>query len=332
MIPVKLSALGVYLPTQVMTNHEIAKIVDTSDEWIRTRTGIVERRIASSEESTSSLATAAAKQALDKRGIESLEVEMILVATMMPDTPFPSVACQVQDNIGALNAFAFDISAACSGFVYGLETAAQFIKTGTVRNALVIGAEVLSRFIDWQDRSTCVLFGDGAGAVLLESAQEENCFLASVLRADGSGKHLLYMPAGGTTLPTSIQTVENRQHFLKMNGGELFQVVVPMVCDSITDTCKKANISIEDIQLIVPHQANIHIIEEVAVYLGIPFERFMCNLYKFGNTSAASIPLALFDAVQEGRIVTGDYVMMVGFGAGLTCGASLIRWDKSFVC
>ena len=330
MIPVKLSALGVYIPTQVMTNNDLAKIVNTSDEWIRTRTGIIERRIASSEESTSTLATGAAKQVLERRGIGSLEIEMIIVATMMPDTPFPSVACKVQDNIGAFNAFAFDISAACSGFVYGLETATQFIKTGAVRNALVIGAEVLSRCIDWQDRSTCVLFGDGAGAVLLESG-EENCFLASVLRTDGSGQDLLCMPGGGTRLPASIQTVENRQHFLKMNGGELFQAVVPMVCDAIIDTCKKAKISIEDIDLIIPHQANIHIIEEVAVCLGIPFERFMCNLHKYGNTSAASIALALFDALEEGKIVPGDYVMMVGFGAGLTCGASLICWDKSFI-
>ena len=330
-MPVKLSALGIYLPSKVMTNHELTKIIDTSDEWIRTRTGISERRIASSKESTSTLAIAASKQILNNHDIDPLELEMILVATMMPDTLFPSVACKVQAAIGANNAFAFDISAACSGFVYGLETAVQFIKAGTVDNALVIGSEVLSRYIDWQDRSTCVLFGDGAGAVLLESAQE-NCFLSCVLRADGSGQHLLYMPAGGTTLPASIKTVENRQHFLKMKGGELFQAVVPMICDVIIDTCNQAKISIEDIQLIIPHQANIHIIEEVAVYLGVPFERFMCNLYKYGNTSAASIPIALFDAVQERRIVANDYVMIVGFGAGLTCAASLIRWDKSFVC
>lgn len=331
MIPIKLSALGIYVPTKVMTNHDIAKIVDTSDEWIRTRTGIIERRIAAPEENTSTLATAAARQVLSKHGIDPLAIEMIVVATMMPDTPFPSVACKVQNTIGATNAFAFDISAACSGFVYGFEIAAQFIKTAAVRNALVIGAEVLSRCIDWQDRSTCVLFGDGAGAVLLESGQE-NCFLSSVLRADGSGQDLLFMPAGGTALPASIQTVENRQHFLKMKGKELFQAVVPIVCDTIIDTCEQAKISIEDVQLIVPHQANFHIIEEVAVFLGIPFERFMCNLHKYGNTSAASIPLALFDAVQEGRIVPDDYVMMLGFGAGLTCAASLIRWDKSFVC
>lgn len=313
-----------------MTNEDIAKIVDTSDEWIRTRTGISERRIAAPEENTSTLAIAASKQVLIKRGIDPLEVEMVLVATMMPDTPFPSVACKVQDDIGASNAFAFDISAGCSGFVYGLEIAAQFIKSGAVRNALVIGVEVLSRCVDWQDRSTCILFGDGAGAVLLESGQE-NCFLSSILRSDGSGKHLLYMPAGGTTLPASIQTVENRQHFLKMKGRELFQAVVPMICNTMIDTCKQAKISIEEVQLIVPHQANIHIIEEVAVYLGIPFERFMCNLCKYGNTSSASIPLALFDAVQGERIVPGDYVMMVGFGAGLTCAANLLCWDKSFV-
>jgi 3-oxoacyl-[acyl-carrier-protein] synthase III len=331
MIPVKLSALGTYVPTKVATNYDIAKIVNTSDEWIRTRTGIIERRIAAPEENTSTLAIAASKQVLNRRGIAPLEIEMILVATMMPDTPFPSVACKVQHGIGANNAFAFDISAACSGFVYGIEVAAQFIKTGTVSNALVIGAEVLSRCVDWQDRSTCVLFGDGAGAVLLESGQE-NCFLGSVLCADGSGQNLLYMPAGGTTLPASIQTIQNRQHFLKMEGKELFQSVVPVVCDTIIDACERAKISIEDVELIIPHQANIHIIEEVAMFLEIPFERFMCNLHKYGNTSAASIPLALFDAVQEGRIVPDDYVMMIGFGAGLTCGASLVRWDKSFVC
>lgn len=331
MIPVTLSALGIYLPDKVITNHDIAKTLNTSDEWIRTRTGIIERRIAAPEESTSTIAIAASKQVLSKRSIDPSEIDMILVATMSPDFLFPSVACKVQYSIKAKNAFAFDVSAACSGFVYSLETAVQFIRTGTVRNALVIGAEVLSRSIDWQDRSTCVLFGDGAGAVLLESGQE-NCFLGSALVADGSGQDLLYMPAGGTKLPASVQTVENRQHFLKMKGKELFQAVVPIVCDTITDACKRAKISLEDIQLIVPHQANIHIIEEVAVFLEIPLESFIFNLHKYGNTSAASIPLALFDAVKEGKIVPGDYVMMVGFGAGLTCAASLVRWNKSFVC
>jgi len=327
---VKLTALGSYLPTKIMTNDELASILDTSPEWIRTRTGIVERRIASEVETTSTLATAAAKEVLNKRGIDPLEVEMIVVATMMPDSPFPSVACKVQHNVGARNAFAFDISAACSGFVYALEIAAQFIKTGSARNALIIGSEVFSKFVDWSDRSTCVLFGDGAGAAFLEAGQEE-CFLGFVLRADGSGQNILHMPAGGTALPATVETIQNRQHFLKMNGLKLFKAVVPMVCDVISDTCKKAGVAIQEVRLIVPHQANVHIIKEVAECLEIPFERFMINLQKYGNTSAASIPLALIDAVQDGKILPGDLVMLVGFGAGLTCAANLIRWDKSFV-
>jgi len=327
---VKLTALGRYLPAKIMTNDELASIVDTSDTWIRTRTGISERRIAAAEESTSTLAAAAAKDVLNKRGIDPLSVEMIVVATMMPDSPFPSVACKVQHEIGACNAFGFDVSAACSGFVYSLQIAAQFIKTGATKNALVIGAEVFSRFIDWEDRATCVLFGDGAGAAFLEAGQEDR-FLGFVMSADGSGQNLLHIPAGGTALPATVETIQNRQHFLKMNGLELFQAVVPMVCDAISNTCKKAGICIEQVQLIVPHQANVHIIEEVAEYLEIPFERFMLNLHKYGNTSAASIPLALIDAVHEERISPGDYVMMVGFGAGLTCAATLICWDKSFV-
>jgi len=327
---VKLTALGRYLPSKIMTNDELASILDTSDEWIRTRTGIVERRIAAAGESTSTLAIAAALDVLNKRGIDPLSVEMIVVATMMADSPFPSVACKVQHEIGARNAFAFDISAACSGFIYSLEIAAQFIKTGATKNALVIGSEVFSKFIDWSDRSTCVLFGDGAGAAFLEAGQED-CFLGGVLRADGSGQNILHMPAGGTALPASVETIQNRQHFLKMNGLELFKAVVPMVCDIISDTCAQAGVSIESVQLIVPHQANVHIIKEVAESLEIPFERFFINLHKYGNTSAASIPLALVDAMQEGRISPGDLVMMVGFGAGLTSAANLIRWDKSFV-
>ena len=327
---VKLTALGRYLPAKILTNQDLTNIVNTSDEWISKRTGIRERRIAASEESTSTLAIAAAKEVLNKRGIDAWEVDMIVVATLMPDSPFPSVACKVQHEIGARNAFAFDVSAACSGFVYSLEIAAQFIKTGVTKNALVIGSEVFSRFIDWSDRSTCVLFGDGAGAAFIEAAEDDN-FLGFVLRADGSGQNLLYMPAGGTAIPASVETIKNRQHFLKMNGLELFQAVVPMICDVILETCEKAGVSLEEIQLIVPHQANVRIIEEVAECLEIEFERFMLNLEKYGNTSAASIPIALFDAVAEGRIYPGDRVMLVGFGAGLTCAANIIRWDESFI-
>lgn len=327
---VKLSALGRYLPAKVMTNHELAAFVNTSDEWIRTRTGILERRIAAKEESTSTLAIAAANEVLKRRVIHPLDIDMIVVATMMPDSPFPSVACKVQHAIGANNAMAFDISAACSGFIYGIETAAQFVKTGAIKNALVIGSEVFSRFIDWEDRATCVLFGDGAGAAFLENDAEDH-FLGSVLRADGSGAELLHMPAGGTLYPASPETLRCKQHFLKMRGLELFQSVVPMVCDVILDTCEKAGVLLEEIDLIVPHQANIHIIEQVAETMGIPLERFMINIQKYGNTSAASIPLALVDAIEEERLSPGDRVMMVGFGAGLTCAASIIRWGKSYI-
>lgn len=327
---VKLTTLGRYLPSKVMTNHELSTILETSDDWIRTRTGIVERRIAAEEECTSTLAILAANQVIEKRGIAPEEIDMIVVATMMPDIPFPSVACKIQYELGASNASAFDVSAACSGFVYGLEIAAQFIKTGAIKNALVIGSEVFSRFIDWEDRSTCVLFGDGSGAAFLETTNEDH-FLGSVLRADGSGSNLLHMPAGGTLNPTSLETLQGKQHFLKMKGLELFQSVVPMVCDVILDTCEKTGVSTEEIDLFVPHQANVHIIEQVAETLGIPFERFMINIQKYGNTSAASIPLALIDAVEEGKLSPGDRVMMIGFGAGLTCAASLIRWDESFV-
>jgi 3-oxoacyl-[acyl-carrier-protein] synthase III len=329
MTNVELTALGKYLPSRVMTNDELSTIVDTSDEWIWKRTGIRERRIASNKESTSNLAAAAARDALFNRGIDALEVDMIIVATMTPDSQFPAVACKVQDEIGADNASAFDISAACSGFVFALEIASQFLKTGTIQNALVIGAEILSRSIDWKDRSTCVLFGDGAGAALLECSKEKR-LLESVLTADGSGQDLLYMPSDRTTPSAEVDGVEDEDRFLKMNGSELFQVVVPMICDTILETCEKANISLSEIELIVPHQANVHIIKEVSEYLEVPFDNFMINLDKYGNTSAASIPLALIDAIEEKKISPNNYVMLVGFGAGLTCGASLIKWSEGF--
>ncbi|HEU4963833.1 MAG TPA: beta-ketoacyl-ACP synthase III [Bacilli bacterium] len=325
-----LTALGKYLPERVMTNDDLAQIVDTSDEWIRKRTGIRQRHIAAEGESTSTLASEAAKQVLKKRGLDATEIDLIIVATMMPDSPFPSVACKVQHAIGATNAFAFDISAACSGFVYSLETAAQFIKSGSVKKALVIGSEVFSRFLDWEDRSTCVLFGDGSGAALLEQGDEDH-FPGFALRVDGSGADLLHMPGGGTAIPASIESLEQRQHFLKMNGLELFQMVVPMVCDAILDVSEQTGIDLQDIKRIIPHQANVHIIEEVAESLDIPMDRFVLNLDKYGNTSAASIPLALIDATEGEMLEPGDYVMLVGFGAGLTCGASIIRWGESFV-
>lgn len=326
---VKLTALGTYLPSRIVTNEELTATLDTSDEWIRTRTGIAERRIAASDETTSSLAVRAAREALAKRGIDPKQVELVIVATMLADNPFPSVACRVQHELGADRAFAFDISAACSGFVYALEVASQFIKAGTIRTAVVIGSEVISRFLDWQDRSTCVLFGDGAGAAVLEWSDVE-LLPGGALRSDGSGKELLYMPAGGTELPASANTIEARQHVLKMKGPELFQEVVPIVCETIWAACEQSGVALEDIQLIVPHQANVHIVEEIADTLDLPFDKFVLNLEKVANTSAASIPLALHDAVSAGRVRAGDYLLLVGFGAGLTCGATIVRWDEHF--
>ncbi|MBL0387613.1 ketoacyl-ACP synthase III [Tumebacillus sp. ITR2] len=325
-----LTALGRYLPEKIMTNRDLEQIVDTSDEWIRSRTGIQERRIAAPEESTSVLAIKAAQETIRKRGIDPAEIDLVLVATMMADSPFPSTACKVQHAIGATNAAAFDLAAACSGFVYTLETAAQFIKAGTMKNALVIGSEVYSRFLDWEDRATCVLFGDGAAAAFLEADTVDH-FLGSVLRSDGSGETLLHMPGGGTAMPASPETIENRQHFLKMKGLELFQQVVPMVCDALLDTTEKAGVDLSDVALIVPHQANVHIIEAVSDALGIPMDKFMINIEKYGNTSAASVPLALIDASEQNRLQPGDLVLMVGFGAGLTVAASLIRWSPAFV-
>lgn len=326
MTSVQISALGKYLPKTILTNHDLARMVDTSDEWIRSRTGIGKRHIVDEDESTSTIASVAAMEVLNKANIDPLTIEMIVVATITPDSPFPSVACKVQHTIGSRNAFAFDISAACSGFVYGIETAVSFIKSGKAKNALVIGAEVFSRCIDWEDRSTCVLFGDGAGAALLEIG-EEDYFIGSILRADGSGQELLHIPAGGSAKPISIDTIEKREHFLKMKGLELFEKVVPMICQIILDTCKKIRIPVNDIDCFVLHQANIHIIEEIADGIGVPIERFVCCIEQHANTSSASIPLALISAIQSGNIQPRDIVMLVGFGAGLTCGTSVLRWN-----
>ncbi|MFP7737471.1 beta-ketoacyl-ACP synthase III [Priestia aryabhattai] len=327
---VKITSIGRYLPEKVLTNDDLSKFIDTSDEWISSRTGIKERRIASEEETTSHLAIKAAKKVLNKRRLDSKEIDLIIVSTMMGDSPFPSVACKVQEAIGATNAGAFDISAACSGFVYAIETASQFVQTGYIKKCLVIGAEVFSKFLDWEERSTCVLFGDGAGAILLEHS-DENTFYGGVLRADGSGENLLHMVAGGTYKPASIETVNNREHFLRMKGLELFQAVVPIICDVALETCEKTGMELNDIDLIIPHQANVHIIEQVAMTLDIPFERFFINIEKYGNTSAASIPIALYDALRKGKIKPGYKIMMIGFGAGLTCAANIIEWTDNCV-
>ncbi len=319
---------GMYVPDKVLTNDDLAKIVDTSDEWIRARTGIRERRIVSDpSESTSTLATRAARAALEKAGLSPTALDMIIVATSSPDHLFPATACIVQDALGAVNAGAFDLSAACSGFVYGMAMAHGLIVSGQADTVMVIGAEVLSRLTDWSDRNTCVLFGDGAGAIIMQASEQPGGFIASDLGADGSGASLLSLPAGGSRLPASEETVRNGQHYIKMDGRAVFRFATRVMAESTRRVVEKAGLTLDDIALIIPHQANSRIIESSVIkQLKYPKEKVFVNLDRYGNTSTASIPIALVEAVEQGRIRPGDYVVLVGFGGGLTWAAALIQW------
>ena len=320
---------GMYVPDNVLTNDDLTKIVDTSDEWIRTRTGIRERRIVDDPSvSTSTLATRAARAALEKAGLSASALDMIIVATSSPDHIFPATACLVQDALGAENAGAFDLSAACSGFVYGMAMAHGLIVSGQADTVMVIGAEVLSRITDWTDRNTCVLFGDGAGAVIMQASDQPGGFIASDLGADGSGASLLTLPAGGTRLPASEETVRNRQHYVKMDGRAVFRFATRVMAEATRRVVEKAGLTLDDVALIVPHQANRRIIESSVIkQLKYPKEKVFMNLDRYGNTSTASIPIALVEAVEQGRIRPGDYVVLVGFGGGLTWAAALIQWS-----
>jgi len=317
---------GKYVPSRVVTNDDLALMVDTSDEWIRTRTGIAQRRLAADNEATSDLAVQAAERALEVAGFRPAQVDLIIVATLTPDTPFPSTACLVQDAIGAVHAAAFDLAAGCAGFVYGLAVAADMITAGTYSNALVIGAETLSRVTDWTDRETCVLFGDGAGAVLLQAKEIEGGVLGSVLGSDGSGAELLTVPAGGSRMPASEETLATRSQFIKMKGREVFRFAVNAMPRAIRDVLEKAKLNLSDVALVIPHQANQRILDASARALGLPVEKFYSNLEWYGNTSAASIPIALCEAVEQGQIQQDDLVVCAGFGGGLTWGAAAIRW------
>jgi 3-oxoacyl-[acyl-carrier-protein] synthase-3 len=322
---------GKYLPKRVMTNQEISNIVDTSDEWIVTRTGIRERRIAGPRESTSTLAFEAAARALAVADMHPSDVELIIVATSTPESIFPATACQVQDYLGATRAGAFDLSAACSGFVYALSMAANAIGSGSVQNAVVVGAETMSRVLDWKDRGTCILFGDGAGAVVLKGSSIPGGVLASTLRSDGSGGDLLRLPAVYNnpvpTLGPEFSQNGYHQNTIRMNGRQVFRFATNAITDSVMDVLEKAQIDVDDLNLIIPHQANVRIIETAAKRLKLPPERFFHNVAEAGNTSAASIPIALCDAVSEGLLHPGDNVIFVGFGGGLTWGSSLVKWD-----
>jgi len=317
---------GKYVPERVLTNADLEKMVDTNDEWIVSRTGIRERHIATPEQATSDLAYEAAVRALESAGMTADQLELIIVATITPDTSFPSTACILQDKLGAKNAAAFDLSAACSGFVYSMATANGFIQTGMYKNALVIGADTLSRITDYTDRNTCVLFGDGAGAVIIGEVPEGRGFLSFDLGAEGAGGDLLKLAAGGSRLPASEATVQGKQHYIYMNGREVFKFAVRVMGSATEEVLRKAGKTKEDIDLFVPHQANIRIIQSAMQRLDLPEEKCVINVDKYANTSAASIPLALVEAAEEGRIKEGDTVLLVGFGGGLTWGASVLVW------
>lgn len=320
--------LGSYVPQRIMTNKDLEQTMDTSDEWIVERTGIHERRVAAEHEATSDLATKAAQKALEDANVVAAEIDLIIVATGTSDMAFPATACLVQDNLKAVNAAAFDISAACSGFIYALVTGSQFIKTGLYRKVLVIGAETLSRITNWNDRNTGMLFGDGAGAAVLGETREGCGILGVDLGADGSGGELLKVPAGGSLHPATAETILQKQHFIHMNGNEVFKFAVKIMGETTLKALRNANLTANDITYLVPHQANIRIIRSAAKRLGLPMEKVVVNVDKYGNTSAASVPIALDEAVKSGKIQPGDIIALVGFGAGLTWASSVIKWGK----
>ncbi|CAM4054490.1 beta-ketoacyl-ACP synthase III [Bacillus paramycoides] len=303
--------IGRYVPEKVVTNHDLEKIVDTSDEWIRTRTGIAERRIADDTIDTSYMAVEASKKALENAGVSGEDIDLILVATVTPDRSFPAVACVIQEAIGAKHAAAMDLSAACAGFMYGMITAQQFIQTGTYKNILVVGSDKLSKIVDWNDRNTAVLFGDGAGAIVMGAVSEGKGVLSFELGADGSGGKHLY-----------------QDEYVMMNGREVFKFAVRQLGDSCLRVLEKAGLTKEDVDFLVPHQANIRIMESARERLNLPKEKMSMTIEKFGNTSASSIPIAMVEELQNGRIQDGDLIILVGFGGGLTWGAVALRWGK----
>jgi 3-oxoacyl-[acyl-carrier-protein] synthase-3 len=325
----KITALGCYVPPRVLTNADLEKLVETNDEWIVSRTGISERHIAEPEIATSDLASCAAKIALQQRGIDASEVDAIIVCTVTPDMLFPSTVCLVQKNIGATKAWGFDLIAACSGFVFGLTTAASFVAAGTHRKVLVIGADTMSRIINYEDRTTCILFGDGAGAMLLEPAEEEDGdvgFIDFTGEVDGTGAPYLNMPAGGSRHPATVETVTNKMHYVHQEGQQVFRYAVTKMGEVSTALLARNGLKASDIDILIPHQANKRIIMATAERLGLPPEKVLMNIGKYGNTTAGTIPLATRDAIAQGRLKKGDLVLFAAVGAGYTVGASLWRW------
>jgi len=322
-ITAAITAVGAYLPEYRLTNHELEKMVDTTDEWIRTRTGIEERRILK-DGATSDMIAAAVKELCQKRGIDPSEIDCMIVGTISGDYPFPSTANVVCDKIGAKNAWGFDLSAACSAFIYGITTGASLIESGRYRKVVVVGADKMSSIIDYQDRNTCIIFGDGAGAVLLEPNTEGFGVLDSILRSDGSGRKHLFTPAGGSVLPASFETVQDRGHYVKQEGAAVFKHAVKGMADISAEILKKNNLTGDDIQWLVPHQANLRIIQATAERLALPPEKVMINIQRYGNTTGGTLPICLWE--WQDKMKKGDLVLLAAFGGGFTWGATLVRW------
>jgi len=323
---VRISGIGVHVPQRILTNDDISQFLDTSDDWIRSRTGIRERRIATAAEAPSDLGVLAAVRALDMAGVSPREIELVVSSSLIPDMVFPATAAVIAERIGAREAGAFDVQAGCTGFVYALATAAAFIGAGMYRRVLVVGAETVSKGLDWEDRRTCVLFGDGAGAVVVERSADHELFTFD-LGNDGSGAGKLNMPAGGARLPATHDSVSRREHFLKMDGPEVFRFATRTVAESCLRVLQNAGLTVDDVDLFVPHQANQRIIASAVRRLGIAEDRVFTNLERYGNTSCASIPLCLEEAMESGRLAAGQRLLLAGFGAGLSWGSAVITWS-----
>ncbi len=323
---VKIAAVGSAIPEKILTNFDIEKLVDTNDEWITSRTGIKERRIAKEGEAASDFAVMSAKNTLTQAGIDARDVDLIIVATVTPDSPLPATACIVQAQLNAMNAAAFDLAAGCSGFLYALSVGSQFVKTKTYKNVLVIGVDLLSRLVNWKDRKTCVLFGDGAGSVLLQPAKEGEGVLSVFLGADGTNGKFLSIEAGGSKLPPSLETINSDRHFIKMSGNEIFKNAVREMENSLLKALKLSKLTPQDLDLLIPHQANLRIIESVRKRMNMNEDQVIVNISRYGNTSSASIPIALDEAIRDKKIQKGDIIGLAAFGAGLTWGAAVLRW------
>ena len=321
-----ITGIGSYLPSKVLTNYDLEKMVDTSNDWIIQRTGIKERRIVENGVTTSDLATQSSLRAMEDAGVSPKDLDMIITSTITPDHIFPSTSCYIQQKIGATRACAFDILAACAGFIYAMSIGQSFINSGAMKTVLVVGAECLSKITDYTDRATCVLFGDGAGAVIIQRNPVKHEILSSSLAADGSEADVLIMPGGGARNPASLESIQQRMHYIQFKGKEVFKLAVNNITNLILKTTKENGFTLEDIDLIIPHQSNLRIIEATMEKLGLPMEKAFVNIDKYGNTSSASVPIAIDEARKEGRLRKGNIVMLVAFGGGLTWGSSVIRW------